>query len=185
MNEVLRAIKERYSCRDYKSAPVEKDKLEAIALAGLESPSAMNRQPWEIIVITDKNFIDEMDNDAMKILESAEDKSAYERIMSRGGKVFYNAPAMFLILKHPISNFVDVDCGIVSENIALAAHSLGLGNVICAMANIPFSGSRGAEFKKKVGWSDDLEFGMAVLAGYAKTTKEPHEVDMAKIHYID
>jgi len=185
MNEVLRVIKERYSCRNYKSDFVEREKLDAIALAGIQSPSAMNRQPWEILVITDKNFIEELDLDAMKILAEAEDKTTYERIMSRGGKVFYNAPAMFLILKHPISTLAGLDCGIVSENIALAASSLGLGNVICAMANIPFQGSRGAEFKEKVSWPDGLEFGMAVLVGYAKETKEPHEVDMGKIRYIE
>ncbi|MCL2566102.1 MAG: nitroreductase family protein [Defluviitaleaceae bacterium] len=184
MNEVLRVIKERYSCRNYKNDLPDKDKLDAIALAGVQSPSAMNRQPWEILIITDKNFIDEMDTDTMKTLAAQEDKSTYERIMSRGGKVFYNAPCMYLILKHPIGNFAALDCGIVSENIALAASSLELGNVICAMANIPFSGSRGAEFKKKVGWSDDLEFGMAVLVGYAQESKEPHEVDMNKIRYI-
>jgi len=184
MNEALCVIKERYSCRVYTNDTVEKEQLAAIALAGVQSPSAMNRQPWEIVVITDKNFISEMDENAMKVLAAAEDKSTYERIMSRGGKVFYNAPVMFLILKNPISNHASLDCGIVSENIALAASSLGLGNVICAMANIPFQGPNGSEFKKKVGWTDNLEFGMAVLVGHAKETKEPHEVDMSKIRFV-
>jgi len=184
MNETLRVIKERYSCRSYKSDPVEREKLEALALAGLQSPSAMNRQPWEIVVITDKDLIDEMDESAMNILSEAEDKSAYDRIMERGGKVFYNAPLMYMILKKPLGNFAALDCGIVSENIALAASSLGLANVICAMANIPFQGAKAAEFKKKIGWGDELEFGMAVLVGYAKETKEPHEVDMSKIRYV-
>ena len=183
MNDVLRVIKERYSCRSYKGGPVEQEKLEAIALSAVQSPSALNHQPWEIIVITDKNLLDEMDIAAMKILAEAEDKTTYERMMGRGGKVFYNAPVMFLILKKP-SNYADVDCGIVSENMALAASSLGLGNVICAMAGIPFQGPGALEFKKKVGWGDGLEFGMAVLVGYAEETKEPHEVDMSKIRYI-
>ena len=99
MNETLKTIARRYSCRAYDGKPVEKSKLEAIALAAVQSPSGMNRQPWEIVVVTDKAFIDEMDGDGMKILSEAEDRSTYERFMSRGGKLYYNAPCMILILK--------------------------------------------------------------------------------------
>ena len=182
MNETLKTIASRYSCRAYESRLPEKSILEAIALAAVQSPSAMNRQPWQINVITDKAFIDEMDDDGMKILSEADDKTAYERFMARGGKLYYNAPCMFLILKKPGT---DLDCGIVSENIAIAAESLGIGNVICGMANIPFSGSNGEKFKKKAGFSEGWEFGMAVLAGYASQPDKPHEPDMSKIVFVD
>ena len=181
MNETLKTIAQRYSCRAYDGKPIEKDKLEAIALAAVQSPSAMNNQPWQINVITDKDFIDEMDADGMKILSEAEDKSGYNRFMERGGKLYYNAPCMFLILKKPGT---DCDIGIVSENISLAAASLGLGNVICGMAAIPFNGAKGAEFKKKAGFSEGWEFGMAVLVGYAEKSGEPHKPDMSKIRFI-
>jgi len=182
MNETLKTIAQRYSCRAYEGRMPEKSKLEAIALAAVQSPSAMNRQPWQINVITDKAFIDEMDAEGMKILSEAEDKTAYERFMSRGGKLYYNAPCMFLILKKPGT---DLDCGIVSENIAIAAEALGLGNVICGMANIAFNGAKGETYKKQAGFSDGWEFGMAVLVGYASQPGKPHEPDMSKIVFID
>lgn len=68
MNETLRTIKNRYSCRNYTGEPVEQEKLEAIALAGIQAPSAMNYQPWKIIVIKDKTLIDEMDAATMEML---------------------------------------------------------------------------------------------------------------------
>ena len=182
MNETLNIIAQRYSCRAYDSKLPEKNKLEAIAAAAVQSPSAMNRQPWQINVITNKDFIDEMDAEGMKILSEAEDKSSYERFMERGGKLYYNAPCMFLILKKPGT---DTDIGIVSENIALAASALGLGNVICGMAAIPFNGAKGKLFKQKAGFSDDWEFGMAVLAGYAEKSGTPHEPDMSKIRFVE
>ena len=182
MNETLNTIAQRYSCRAYDGRLPEKSKLEAIALAAVQSPSGMNRQPWQIVVITNKEFIDEMDDEGMRILAEAEDKSTYERFMSRGGKLYYNAPCMFLILKKPGT---DLDAGIVSENIALAASSLGLGNVICGMAAIPFNGPNGEIYKKKTGFSDGWEFGMAVLIGFAEKTGAPHEPDMSKICFID
>lgn len=182
MNETLNIIAKRYSCRAYDGKLPEKSKLEAIAAAAVQSPSAMNRQPWQIKVITNKAFIDEMDADGMKALAEAEDKSAYNRFMERGGKLYYNAPCMFLILK---KSGTDLDTGIVSENIALAASSLELGNVICGMAGIAFNGAKGEEYKKRAGFSESWEFGMAVLVGYAEKKGSPHEPDMTKIQFID
>jgi nitroreductase len=184
MNEILKTIMERYSCRDFTGEPLVSAQVKALAEAALASPSGMNRQPWHIIVITDKKLIDEIDAEGMKILSAADDKSGYERIMSRGGKLFYNAPCM-IIAATSKSNPSAMDCGILSENIALAAHSLGLGNVICGMAGIPFSGPKGDDFKKRLKFPDGYDFGIAVLAGTAKSTKEPHELDMTKVTYIE
>ena len=182
MNETLKTIKNRYSCRNYTGEPVEQEKLEAIALAGVQAPSAMNNQPWKIIVIKDKALIDEMDADTMDMLsKSTEEKEVYERMMSRGGKVFYNAPCMIVIVKE---SQADMDCGIVSENIALAASSLGLGNAICGLAALSFKTEKGESFKNKI-IPEGYEFGVAVLVGYAANDMgTPHEVDMSKIKYI-
>lgn len=38
-----------------------------------------------------------MDEEGVKSLASFPDKSAYDRIMSRGGKLYYNAPCMIVI----------------------------------------------------------------------------------------
>ena len=182
MNETLKTIAERYSCRDFTGAPLAEAEVKALVDAALAAPSAMNRQPWRVIVITDKALIDELDAESVAVL-AAGDKAGYERIMSRGGKVFYNAPCMILIASDG-SGYAAMDCGIVSQNVALAAHSLGLGNVICGMAGIPFNGPRGAEFKKRVKFPEGFGFGVAVLIGAAKSGKAPHEPDAVKVTYI-
>ena len=180
MNETLKTIAGRYSCRDFADTALSDEQIKAIAEAALASPSAMNRQPWQIIIITDKALIDEIDAEGMRIIATWEDKSTYERISSRGGKLFYNAPCMVLVA----SEGSDMDCGIVSQSVSLAAHSLGLGSVICAMAGIPFSGPRGDELKKRLKFPDGYGFSIAILAGTAKSGKAPHELDMSKVTYI-
>ena len=40
--------------------PVEKEKLDFILRAAMQSPSTKNKQPWEFLVIDDKNIIDEI-----------------------------------------------------------------------------------------------------------------------------
>jgi nitroreductase len=177
-NEALEVIARRYSCRAFDGRLPDRDSLDAVALAAVQSPSGMNRQPWQVFVLTDKAFIEEMDAEGMRILASWEDKGAYNRFMERGGSLFYNAPCMFLILKLPGT---DLDCGIVSQNIALAAEALGLGNVICGMARIPLDGEKGGEFIRRIGFPEGYEFGMAVLVGFAKERGTPHPPDMGKI----
>lgn len=177
MNEVLKAIKSRYSCRSFTGEAVENEKIEALALAGVQAPSAMNRQPWKIVVIKDKSLIDAMDDYGMSILKNQEDKSGYERMMARGGKLLYNAPLMFVVAMKEGTN---LDCGIVVENLALAATSLGLGNCICGMARMPLNNE---EFKKKV-LPEGYVFGTSILVGYATSEGTPHEPDLSKVTYI-
>ncbi len=181
MNETLMTIKNRYSCRSYTGTPVEKEKVEAIALAGVQSPSGLNQQPWKIVVLQNKELIDEMNDVLMKKLSEQEDRSAYDRMMSRGGKVFYNAPCMYVIAKLPNK---DMDCGIVAENMALAASSLGLGNVICGMAALLINDVVGAKYREML-IPKGYEFGVALLVGYpTEPNGTPHEPDTSKIIYI-
>jgi len=184
MNETLKTIAGRYSCRDFCDTPLEKEQIDALVEAALASPSAMNRQPWHIIVVTDKKLIDELDLEGMDILAAAEDKSGYERIMARGGKIFYNAPCMMVVASDG-THYSAMDCGILSQNVSLAAHSLGLGSVICGMAGIPLSGARGDEFKKRLKFPEGYGFGVAILVGAAKSGKEPHELDRTKVSYVE
>jgi len=57
MNETLSTIAKRYSCRAYDGRLPDKGTLETIALSAVQSPSGMNRQPWRIVVVTDKTLI--------------------------------------------------------------------------------------------------------------------------------
>ena len=183
MNEVLKTIAARNSCRDFESTPLTAEQIKAIAEAALAAPSAMNRQPWHIIMITDKALIDELNDEGMSILAAAEDKSGYERMMSRGGKMFYNAPCMMVILSDG-SEFAFMDCGILTQNVTLAAQSIGLTTCIVGMAGVPLSGPHGAEYKKRLKIPDGYEFAIGILVGTEKTGKPPHDLDPGKITYI-
>ncbi|HBU13286.1 MAG TPA: nitroreductase [Clostridiales bacterium] len=182
MNEVLQCIKTRYTCRAYDGKLPERQTLTQVAQAAAEAPSAMNRQPWQIVVIADKQLIGRMDDAGMNALKQAKDKAVYNRFMERGGRLFYNAPCMFLVL---MRQGMGLDTGIVSENIALAAHSLGLGSTICGMAALPFECAEGRAFKEEIGIEQDWEFGIAVLVGQPAKTGAPHQPDAGKIRFVE
>ena len=54
--DFLKFLKERRSIRTYLDKEIPNDKIEMILEAGRWTPSASNKQPWEFIVIKDKEF---------------------------------------------------------------------------------------------------------------------------------
>ncbi|MCL2574920.1 MAG: nitroreductase family protein [Defluviitaleaceae bacterium] len=186
MNDVLKTIQNRFSCRGYTGEAVAPSDVRAIAAAGLQAPSAKNFQPWKIIAINNKSIIDKLDNEGMEYLKSLEDQRLYQLFVDRGGKLFYNAPALFIVLKeeNPQGTWVDIDCGILVQNMALAATSLELNTCIVAFAAFAFNGANAEEMKKTVQWPDGYEFAMGLLVGEGNTTKEPHEIDWDKVVVI-
>ena len=53
MNETLKTLKERRSCRKYLPKQVETDALDAILEAGTYAPTGMNRQAPVIVAVQD------------------------------------------------------------------------------------------------------------------------------------
>ncbi|MCL2670319.1 MAG: nitroreductase family protein, partial [Syntrophaceae bacterium] len=126
--------------------------------------------------------------EGMKNLYALPDRNIYKRIISRGGKLYYDAPCMIVvpIAKTEPGGTELFDCGIVSENVALAATSLGIDNLICGLIAFSFAGDRGEEFKQRLGFPDGYEIGIAVLLGYAANPGgKPHEPDWDKITVIE
>jgi nitroreductase len=114
MNEVLNAIKNRRTIRRFKSTPIDEEKLETILEAGRWAPSFSNLQPWRFIVIKDQG------------LKNAIDKAARESVLHLG---INEAPVVILVcVDRRIDPLHAIETGAAAaQNIALAAHSLGLG----------------------------------------------------------
>jgi len=184
----IEAINTRYSCREFSDRMPPDEALALIAKAAIAAPSGMNRQLWRVIVVKNKELLSELEAEGMKNLADFPDKSAYERIMARGGKIYYNAPCHVIV---PIAGTQPAgaelfDCGIVAENIALAATSLGIDSLICGLSAFSFAGARGEEFKRRLGFPEGYEIGIAVLLGYAAVPGgKPHEPDLDKISWIE
>jgi nitroreductase len=184
----IEAIKVRYSCRAFSDEmPTDKDLL-TIAEAAVMSPSGMNRQLWRVIIVKNRGLISELETEGLGHIAAMPDKSLYDHIMSRNAGLFYGAPCMMVV---PIANANPqgaelFDCGIVAENIALAATSLGIDSLICGLAAFAFAGEKNEEFKSRLGFPDGYDIGIAVLLGHAANPGgKPHDPDMGKISVIE
>ncbi|MDR0485605.1 MAG: nitroreductase family protein [Elusimicrobiota bacterium] len=186
--ETLEAIRSRFSCRNFKSAAISQAQFEAIAQAAIQSPSGMNRQKWQIVIVKTPEIVREIEAEGWRVISALPDKTVYDRIMSRGGKLFYNAPAIiFIAIEKPNAETAlsyGIDCGIVAQNIALAAEGLGLGSVICGLAEFAFSKEKGEYFKEKLHFPPNYVFGMSVLIGQPAVEGKGHEPNQDKISYI-
>lgn len=58
--DFLELAKERYSCRSFTNKPVEQEKLDLILEAGRVAPSARNSQSQKILVITNKEKLERL-----------------------------------------------------------------------------------------------------------------------------
>ena len=183
MNETLTNINARYTCRDFKDTPITEEQLDKLAKAALASPSAMNLMPWHVVFVTDKALVDELDNEGMEVLKAHEDQSMYERMMSRGGRMFYNAPCLAIVLSED-SKWATLDSGILCQNLVLAAESMGLGTCIVGMAGIPLNGPKADHYAKLLGFPENLSFAIGVLFGEINSGKEPHEHDASKVSFV-
>ena len=183
----LEAIKTRYSCRAFSDKMPSDADLQTIAEAAVAAPSAMNMQPWRVIIVKNRKLLDELETEGMKSLAALPDKGSYNRMMERGGKMYYNTPCQMLVAVKKANKWQNIDCGIITQNIALAATALRINSLICGLIEHSFSGDKGDYFKKQFGFPDGFEIGLSVLLGYAEEAgvKPPHELDLEKISVVE
>ena len=118
---VVKTIMERRSIRKYKPQPVEREKMQTIVECGVNAPNAMNRQPWEVRVVDNPDFI----NGVTELYKKEQPKVAEDPNFKN---MFRNAPTVVFIGRDVQSGSAEFDCGLLSENMMLAAQSMGIGS---------------------------------------------------------
>lgn len=117
-NAVVATIEARRSVRQYLDRPVEHDKLDKIAHCGLQAPSGMNSQPWQVRVVESKEWIDGVTALFRKANPDQVKRDAHFKNM------FRNAPNIICVATP--DGEPSVDAGMMGENMMLAAQSMGL-----------------------------------------------------------
>lgn len=118
-NATYATIMTRTSVRDYQSdKPVEKEKIDTLLHAAMAAPTAVNKQPWIFVVLQDRAVIDEL---ADSLQHAQMLKKAPLAILICGDKTKF--------LEGEGEGFWIQDVSAATENLLLAAHSMGLGAV--------------------------------------------------------
>ena len=163
-NPAIENILTRRSIRSYTDQDVEPEKIEAILEAGMAAPSGKNGQPWDFVVLTRREILDEM-----------AERLPYAKML-REARV-----AIAVCADRTKSPYWYVDCSAAAENILLAAHALGLGAVWTA--TYPYR-DRMDVVKELCGLPGSYDSLCVIPVGYpAREARPKDNFDAGKIHH--
>jgi len=132
--EVIEAIKSRRSIRRYKSDPVKDEDLQTVLEAARWAPSWYNTQCWRFIVVKDPEIKAELADNMNTVWDRNPAISAVRNApvvivscaqMGKSGYLKGDPPT----LATDKGEWFMFDVALAMQNMALAAHSLGLGTV--------------------------------------------------------
>ena len=115
--DVMEAIKNRRSIRQFTEEPVKKDELERLLEAARWAPSGGNLQRWRFVVVT---------------------SPSQRELVKKFAPGIFAIPSAFIVICAEIEPDANewkkrlylADCSIAAQNIMLAAHEMGIGTCV-------------------------------------------------------
>lgn len=157
MPEIIDILLSRRSIRQFTPEPVSRETLILLLKAAMAAPTACNSQPWEFIVVTEPEILDQ--------------------IRSRFLFARYNAPAAIVVCGNAdIAHNTEgrkswvQDCSAATENILIAAAGMGLGAVWIGVYPYP---SKIKPVADSLGIPENVTPLSMVLVGHPAEKKEP------------
>lgn len=164
---MLNSIMHRRSIRKYKSGPVPPESIRTLLEAAMMAPSAHNRQPWHFVVCDDRAVTDAL---------SAE--HPYSGMLA-------TAPVCIVVCGQlregsPLG-YWQQDCAAATENLLLAADSIGLGTCWMGVAPMP---ARMEPVRRILGLPEGVEPFNMIAVGYPDESREVESrYSEDKVHY--
>lgn len=149
-NETLKIIKQRRSCRSYQDKQITEDELQAILEAGQFAPNAGD-QAWHFTVIQNREMLARLNLAAKEAARQMEMPHFQELGSNAQFNCLYGAPTLIIVSGNeqcPIP--LDADCAAATQNMLLAAESVGLGSCWIFFVLLAFSSPQGAELRKEL-----------------------------------
>ncbi len=169
MNETLKDLTGRRSCRSYRPDPIPGEILDQILEAGTYAPTGMGKQSPIMIAITDKTVRDKLSRMNAAVMGASNDP-------------FYGAPVVIAVLADKSIPTWKYDGSLVLGNLMNAAHALGIGSCWIHRAKEEFESEEGKEILRSLGIEGDYEGIGHCILGYP--ANEPGNAAPRKENYI-
>jgi nitroreductase len=187
MNDTLKIIYERRAVRKYKGKTIEKSILEEIINAGRMAPSAINKQPWKFYILTKTDDIQKFSKEIAGAAAKGMLKSGIKNIVKTASSafhlshgidffkakdpIFHGAPVVIFITSPKDNEWAALDIGMCSQNMMLAAKSLGLES--CPVGLGKFVEQTKIYSKLNIPKSEQVN--IALIFGYGDESPAPQE----------
>ncbi|MBW3562447.1 MAG: nitroreductase family protein [Actinobacteria bacterium] len=141
--ETWDAIRSRRNVRDFEDRPVPSEHMDRILEAARRTPSSMNRQRWDLVVVTGRDELEQL-----------------AQVWSSASHVARSAATIGLVAPATDDRAsVRYDLGQLTMSIMLAAADLGIGSGHAAVRNQVLA-------RDLLGLPDDRELAMLIALGY-------------------
>lgn len=178
-NQTIETIMSRRSIRQYKPQAVGRDTMQTIVKCGINAPNGMNKQSWAIRVVDNPEYI----NGITEVFK----KKNQDRIANDPNfkNMFRNAPTVVFIANDSSYELSQIDCGLLGENMILAAQSMGIGSC-CLGSPIRFmlTEPEAAEYVKRLELPEGYNLLYCIAFGHPDESPEAKPRDTSKIKFI-
>lgn len=143
--ETWDALRARRNVREYEDRPIGDEHLDRILEAGRRSPSSVNSQPWDFVVVTERDQLERL-----------------AQVWRGAGHVAGSAATIALIAPahdDERRDWVQYDLGQATLSIMLAAADVGIGSGHAAVGEQELA-------RRLLGYPDDRVCGHLVALGY-------------------
>lgn len=171
MNETMKVLETRRSCRNFKPDMISEEELQEIVKAGTYAPTGMGKQSPLIIAVTNKELRDRLAEENRKIGG-----------WNEGFDPFYGAPVILIVLADRTCRTHVYDGSLVMGNLMNAAESLGVASIWIHRAKEEFDSEFGKKILTDLGIEGDYEGIGHCALGYA--AEEPKDAAARKENYV-
>ncbi len=170
MNETIKNLTSRKSCKCYQDKHIEKALIEHIVAAGLNAPTGMNLQTPMFVVVSDDETVKKLSKMNGAVANMPHDP-------------FYGAKDVIIVLVRKECTYL-YDGSLAMGNLMNAAWSLGVDSRWIHRAKEVFSSKEGKELLESWGIDEEVEgIGFCIL-GYAKEEKDKTEIKDGRVFWV-
>ncbi len=173
MNEIIKAMIERRSCKSFKGDMLPKETIQKVIEAGLWAANGRGLQTPIIVAVTDKETRDKLSKLNANVFGATNDP-------------FYNAPVVLIVLapkEHPNRVY---DGSLVMGNLMLAAHSMGIGSCWIHRAKEVMAMPEGKDILNSLGIEGEWEgVGNCVLGLPEGALKEAQPRKDNRVYWVE
>ena len=166
MNETIKTLLERRSVRAYEDKAVSKELVETIIECGKFACNGGGSQPWHFTVVTNREWMDAVSALNREIYLNSPVERLRIKAQNPEYSDFYKAPMAIIISGN--SPRALADCACATQNMAVAAASLGLGSCFIASFKSCLESEEGKKLFSQLPLPEGYTPQFALALGYPK-----------------
>lgn len=166
VNETLDIIRRRRSIRSFRDEQIKEEELEAVLAAGLYAPNA-GGQAWHFTAVQNRGLLDKLNLAAKEAARHLDIQDLRELGDNEQFDCLYGAPTLIIVSgseQAPIS--LEADCAAATQNLLIAAESIGLGSCWIFFVLLAFGSPQGPKLRKELRMPEGYKPYYAAVLGY-------------------